>query len=71
MSVESDPSANSSESVDLAATPEGAEGPKGSSAEVVVLSPEEMDCYECRSCGYSYEPVKGDSRAKGSPGYCL
>ncbi|WP_278002582.1 rubredoxin [Nodosilinea sp. FACHB-13] len=23
-----------------------------------------MDCYECRSCGYSYEPVKGDSRAK-------
>ncbi|MGF1518501.1 MAG: rubredoxin [Nodosilinea sp.] len=23
-----------------------------------------MDCYECRSCGYSYEPTKGDSRAK-------
>jgi rubredoxin len=23
-----------------------------------------MDCYECRSCGYSYEPIKGDSRAK-------
>ncbi|MBD1872610.1 rubredoxin [Nodosilinea sp. FACHB-131] len=64
MSVESDPSANSSESVDLAATSEGADGLEDSPAEVVVLSPEEMDCYECRSCGYSYEPVKGDSRAK-------
>lgn len=64
MSVESDPSANSSESVDLAATSEGADGLEDSPAEVVVLSPEDMDCYECRSCGYSYEPVKGDSRAK-------
>lgn len=64
MSVESDPSANSPESVDLAATPEGGNSLEGSLAEVVVLSPEEMDCYECRSCGYSYEPVKGDSRAK-------
>ncbi|WP_410510655.1 rubredoxin [Nodosilinea sp. E11] len=27
-----------------------------------------MDCYECRACGYSYEPVKGDSRAKISQG---
>ncbi len=34
------------------------------SPEVVALAPEEMDCYECKSCGYSYEPVKGDSRAK-------
>ncbi len=32
--------------------------------EVVNLAPEEMDCYECKSCGYSYEPAKGDSRAK-------
>lgn len=64
MSVESDPSANSSESVDLAATSEGADGLEDSPTEVVVLSPEDMDCYECRSCGYSYEPVKGDSRAK-------
>ncbi|PZV01702.1 MAG: rubredoxin [Leptolyngbya sp.] len=64
MSVESDPPANSSESVDLAANSEGVDGLKSSPAEVVVLSPEEMDCYECRSCGYSYEPVKGDSRAK-------
>ncbi|MEM6448877.1 MAG: rubredoxin [Cyanobacteria bacterium P01_D01_bin.105] len=23
-----------------------------------------MDCYECRSCGYTYEPTKGDSRTK-------
>ncbi|MEA5447180.1 rubredoxin [Leptolyngbya sp. CCNP1308] len=67
MSVEPEPSANSSESADLATTPEGPEGAEvfeGSPSEVVVLSPEEMDCYECRSCGYSYEPVKGDSRAK-------
>ena len=26
------------------------------------LTPAEMDCYECRSCGYTYEPTKGDSR---------
>lgn len=26
------------------------------------LTPLEMDCYECRSCGYTYEPAKGDSR---------
>ncbi|MGF1569358.1 MAG: rubredoxin [Nodosilinea sp.] len=23
-----------------------------------------MDRYECRSCGYSYEPTKGDSQSK-------
>jgi rubredoxin len=28
------------------------------------LSPKEMDRYECRACGYSYEPIKGDSRAQ-------
>jgi rubredoxin len=28
------------------------------------LAPEDMDCYECRACGYSYEPAKGDSRSK-------
>lgn len=27
------------------------------------LTPAEMDRYECRSCGNTYEPVKGDSRA--------
>ena len=26
------------------------------------LTPAEMDRYECRSCGNTYEPVKGDSR---------
>ncbi|MBD2424624.1 rubredoxin [Phormidium sp. FACHB-1136] len=36
--------------------------------DVVPLSPEEMDCYECRSCGYSYEPSKGDDRAKIAAG---
>jgi rubredoxin len=28
------------------------------------LTPSEMDRYECRACGYAYEPVKGDGRAK-------
>ena len=27
-------------------------------------TPAEMDCFECRSCGYTYEPTKGDSRTK-------
>lgn len=63
MSVEPEPSANASEAVDLATAPEGhLEG--DSIKAVAILSPEDMDCYECRSCGYSYEPVKGDSRAK-------
>lgn len=22
----------------------------------------DLDCYECRSCGYTYEPLKGDNR---------
>lgn len=63
MSVESEPSANVSESVDLVPGSEGAV--EGESVPAVTdRSPEDMDCYECRSCGYSYEPVKGDSRAK-------
>lgn len=62
MSVEPEPSANASESVDLAtASGDALEG--DSVNEVAVLAPEDMDCYECRSCGYSYEPVKGDNRA--------
>jgi len=27
------------------------------------LTPAEMDQHECRSCGYTYEPVKGDNRS--------
>ena len=27
-------------------------------------TPREMDCYECRSCGYTYEPAKGDNRTQ-------
>ncbi|TVQ20084.1 MAG: rubredoxin [Leptolyngbya sp. DLM2.Bin15] len=27
------------------------------------LDPKDLDRYECRSCGYIYEPVKGDGRA--------
>ena len=26
-------------------------------------TPAEMDQYECRSCGYTYEPAKGDNRS--------
>ncbi|NJM96357.1 MAG: rubredoxin [Phormidesmis sp. RL_2_1] len=32
------------------------------------LTPAEMDCYECRACGYTYEPTKGDSRTNTPPG---
>ncbi|MCY7406959.1 MAG: rubredoxin [Alkalinema sp. CAN_BIN05] len=27
-----------------------------------------LDCYECSSCGYTYNPKKGDSRGKVSEG---
>ena len=66
MSVESEPAANSPDFPDPMATAAGAESSEVAPAEeeVVILSPQEMDCYECRSCGYSYEPVKGDSQAK-------
>ncbi len=57
----------SAESSDL---PEAAqsEAPQDSGAEEPVLSPKEMDRYECRACGYSYEPAKGDSRVNIPPG---
>ena len=32
------------------------------------LTPAEMDRYECRSCGNTYEPAKGDSRGDIPPG---
>lgn len=32
------------------------------------LTPAEMDRYECRSCGNTYEPAKGDSRGEIPPG---
>lgn len=32
--------------------------PAGSEAEP------DLDCYECRSCGYVYEPLKGDDRRR-------
>lgn len=37
-------------------------------AEEKPLTPAEMDRYECRSCGNSYEPAKGDSRGDIPPG---
>ncbi|PSN18822.1 rubredoxin [filamentous cyanobacterium CCP5] len=49
-------------------SPEGAmpeqPGPDQGSAEAEKpLTPEEMDQFECRSCGYRYEPTKGDDQA--------
>lgn len=32
------------------------------------LTPREMDQFECRACGYTYEPVKGDDRGNISAG---
>ena len=40
----------------------------GESEEEKPLTPAEMDRYECRSCGNTYEPTKGDSRGDVSPG---
>ncbi|WP_017325256.1 rubredoxin [Synechococcus sp. PCC 7336] len=53
--VPSDPTADSVEPpiVDLSGDIEAEEsGP--------TLTPQEMHRYECRSCGYAYEPTKGD-----------
>lgn len=33
------------------------------STEPEVLTPEQMDRYECRACGYVYEPTRGDGRS--------
>lgn len=33
-----------------------------------VNEPRELDRYECRACGYTYEPAKGDSKSNISPG---
>jgi rubredoxin len=64
MSNESEPAANSSESTRIPAPNGSPDGHEGGSAEAVSLAPQEMDRYECRACGYYYEPVKGDSQAK-------
>jgi rubredoxin len=36
--------------------------------ETAPLSPQEMDQYECRACGYTYEPAKGDDRGNIAAG---
>ncbi len=53
--------------------PAASEGPgmaEAASEEVIAppLTPEEMDQFECRSCGYTYEPAKGDNRSKIAAG---
>lgn len=43
----------------------GAQQPSTQAAEPVApLDPIEMDRHECRSCGYIYEPAKGDPKRK-------
>ncbi|NEP15818.1 MAG: rubredoxin [Leptolyngbya sp. SIO4C1] len=39
-----------------------------SSEPAAPLTPAEMDQYECRACGYTYEPTKGDSQGNIAPG---
>lgn len=63
MSTEPEPTAKPPESVE-AAVPEGSGIPEKDGAQEAALSPQDMDRYECRACGYSYEPTKGDSQAK-------
>ena len=41
------------ESVDLATAPDEA-----------AADTSEIDAYECKSCGYQYEPLKGDNRSQ-------
>ncbi|WP_008313089.1 rubredoxin [Leptolyngbya sp. PCC 6406] len=50
---------------DVNAEPEFQTGDDGAKAP---LSPREMDQFECRACGYTYEPVKGDDRGKIAAG---
>lgn len=45
-----------------------AKDPEPQVVEEAALNPKEMDRHECRACGYSYEPVKGDSRVNIPPG---
>lgn len=47
---------------------DAAKGVASESAEEKPLTPAEMDRYECRSCGNTYEPAKGDSRGDVPPG---
>ena len=46
----------------------GAEGDEGTGEEEKPLTPAEMDRFECRSCGNTYEPAKGDNRGDIPPG---
>lgn len=52
------------ESINATASDDTAEGDTAAEPEAEKpLTPAEMDRYECRSCGNTYEPAKGDSRA--------
>lgn len=53
----------SNEGLEAVATEAVADSPEDAPEEDKPLEPQEMDRYECRSCGYSYEPTKGDGRA--------
>jgi rubredoxin len=44
--------------------------PQAAQADQAMLDPKSLDRYECQTCGYMYEPVKGDDRrqvAAGTP----
>ncbi len=44
-------------------SPAGETSPEEETEKSRPPTPEEMDRYECRSCGYTYEPAKGDNRS--------
>ncbi|MBE9078088.1 rubredoxin [Romeria aff. gracilis LEGE 07310] len=65
MSTDSDP--NGAANSERPATSESAPEAHEAAAEKG-LTPAEMDQYECRACGYTYEPSKGDNRANIAAG---
>ncbi len=60
-------SSNEPDAKPLADSPEAADLPEAE-APAKPATPYEMDRYECRPCGYTYEPVKGDGRLNIPPG---
>jgi rubredoxin len=37
-------------------------------AAAAAIDPKDLDCHECSACGYTYSPVKGDSKSGIKPG---
>jgi rubredoxin len=51
------------DTTDPNSAPESPQSNGDSSPESVITEPKDMDRYECKACGYIYEPVKGDGRS--------